>query len=326
MAAINLMENIDKISNAGFFQSGNFSVSIVSKFGRKGNDGNRYGSFRESNYQLKTVNGQPFVKSFDISNTSDYLVFAFKGKIGNEFKSEEIYVSYPQLDICTNYFKENLVEISNNIDKYYSNNTLTEVGLSYQVDSPEMVGQKYFTMVLDIFQNDKVCIKGVSIYFTQEISVFLSLEGLLTLTEKLNRVNLEMYTMMTSIMGMQLEIYEMLKNLTGGNNLNETTNRSIGSRTNSSRLASRGGNRSINRTENTNSISNGNNKTPNQTVKIVTRGLKKETEEVKDLNEIDDSEPFVGVENKNSSTNSTINDILNLSEEIDIDSLLNEEE
>ena len=81
MASTNLMENIDKISSSTFFQSGQFSVAITSKLGRKGTNGVRYGSFREQNYQLKTVADQPFVKSFDISNISDYLVFAFKGNI-----------------------------------------------------------------------------------------------------------------------------------------------------------------------------------------------------------------------------------------------------
>lgn len=340
MASTNLMENIDKISSSTFFQSGQFSVAITSKLGRKGANGVRYGSFREQNYQLKTVADQPFVKSFDISNISDYLVFAFKGNINNVFTNEEIWVSYPHMENCITFFRDLTNYIITNETTIYQNGTLTETGENYRKDSEPMANGKFFTAIPDIMiVPEKPPINGITLFLTNEIGVFLGIDGLITLTEKIIRLDLQSASMLNLLIGMQLETYEMIK----GNGVNTTSynsNKAISSRSTgtTTRSVSRGNN--LNRRVNTSgnrvsldktreeteiesppeveSIGNTTNK---RTIvrKTNSNNATNTTPNVVDDNDIDENDiPIEGV------TSEGIQSVLNLAKDINLEELLND--
>jgi len=211
-----MLNNTEKIENV-LYVSGKFRILHTILFGNKRQNNSRLDPIYQNEYNSKKYIDRAKLTNTTI-NSNNYVVLSYKDfSDRNNIVTEEVFISYPHLSLFKQYLNDMAEEIFNNYDNYY---TETEVAESYKNKtwtSGNMAGGKI--LICNLEKSDEyqtgVFQAGINMYLSDSIGIFMDLNQLLSIIDRLNEFNLSIESSILINTQIQLELYSMIERMGG---------------------------------------------------------------------------------------------------------------
>lgn len=203
----------------------NFKLYNVVSYNYKNKDDNKLDPIYENNYSSSKYSNINELTNLFI-RSSNYLVFNYRDNVDGQFVTEDVYVSYPNIEILRDFLTNALEDILKNVKNYYSKTNITEQAEEVIFESePFAQGKKLAIVPYKIertSQNSELSsyVNGVVLFVNEESNfVEMDINTFTTLVEIINNdFSLLHDSAMTFIMNQLYELSKMVQNMNNSGN------------------------------------------------------------------------------------------------------------
>lgn len=259
--------SLEKIENK-IWSYGSMSLMTVVINGQKNTQDKRRDAYYCRTYDSQKYDDRNQLETLQISAVP-YLVLSYKAyNDNNDFISEEVYMSFKQIDIFKTFVEEVFNQLNDHIDEIYKDKGIAKKYEELAFESDPLIQDKTITIYPEKLQTDEgVPYNGVVFMIRNadgdEVYQEISFDSFWTLVGILQSYDLLNDSRLTSIQGM---LYQLLSN--GGN--------SSGSSRSTSSLKGRSG--------------SSNKRFSRSPVKSIKELIDEDEEEIEDIEEVDEEE------------------------------------
>jgi len=206
------------------FSVGNLKIYNEVNYSNKGKDDQKLDFMYESSYDSEKYSNAPELSNIFI-RTSNYLVFSYRDIVDGKFNgTEEVYISFPTIEILRNFLSETLNDLIENEKVYYTKSGITEEGNEKIYESEPFAQGK--TLAVVPFKIERESLKselplmynGIALFIDDEnYFVEMDLGTFATLVEIINSdFSLMRDSAITNLMAMVYELHKMVASLMNG--------------------------------------------------------------------------------------------------------------
>lgn len=197
-----MLGNIENVKREIFSLGNSVKVYNIVNFGFKSKDENKLEPLYEQSYNSTKYSDKDVLSNL-IIRSNNYLVFSYKSSESGEFVNEDIYISYPNINIFKDYLNTVVSDLYKNEKSYYTKKSVTETGDEKIFESSEFAQGKTFAIFPAKIERNETLVNGVIMCLnSEECYVEIDIDTLATLAEVINNFDLLNQSGITMLMAL----------------------------------------------------------------------------------------------------------------------------